>query len=168
MNVYQSSTGINGTKLARQGIVVVGFTDYRDAKLAYANARYDHPQWRLVRLTPKAFVLNNEDAPFAGRVNVAQVSDFEGQLVVSVFFDGRDESIKARPTFELLKQTLRNFGELKAFHSMPLEQGNLREFRVEYYDTRHAENALRSLHNPTQLGVGISAIARLSTTDISH
>jgi hypothetical protein len=139
-------------------MIIVGFTDYRDAKVAYANAQQDHPQWRLVRLTPKAFALNNEDAPFAGRVNVAHVSDFEAQLIVSVFFDGRDDSIKAHPTFELLRQILETFGELKAFHSMPIQQGNVREIRVEYYDTRHAEVAARSLFNQTQLGVSPYAI----------
>jgi hypothetical protein len=115
-----------------------------------------------VRLSPKAFVLNDEEAPFVGRVNVAHVSDFEGQLIISVFFDGRDDSIKAHATFELLKQTLSTFGELKAFHSMPLQQGNVREIRVEYYDTRHAENAARSLSSPTPLGVSTYAITQIS------
>lgn len=168
MSVYRSATGINGTKLASQGTIIVGFTDYRDAKIAYANAQQDHPQWRLVRLTPKAFALNNEEAPFAGRVNVARVSDFEGQLVVSVFFNGRDDSIKAQPTFELLKQTLETFGKLKAFHSMPFQQGNIREIRFEYYDTRHAEIAARSLFNQTPLGVSTSAVASWAIADRFH
>jgi hypothetical protein len=153
-------------------MIIAGFTNYRDAEIAYANAQQDHPQWRLVRLSPKAFALNNEEAPYpgrvTGRVNVAHVSDFEGQLIVSVFFDGRDDSIKARPTFELLKQTLSTFGELKAFHSMPLQQGNVREIRVEYYDTRHAENAARSLFNQTPLGVSTPAIGPIFIADMFH
>jgi hypothetical protein len=121
-----------------------------------------------VRLTPKAFALNNEDAPFAGRVNVAHVSDFEAQLVVSVFFNGRDDSIKANPTFELLKQTLETFGKLKAFHSMPIQQGNVREIRVEYYDTRHAEIAARSLFNQTPLGVSTPAVTQMYIAETLH
>lgn len=138
-------------------MLVVGFTDYHDAKVAYLNAQQDHPEWQLVRLSPKAFVLNNDEFLSHGGVNVAHISDFEGQLIVCVYFNGRDDSIKARPTFELLKQALSTFGEIKAFHSMPYQQGNVREIRVEYYDTRHAENATRSL-SQTRLGVSASTL----------
>ena len=51
------------------------------------------------------------------------------------------------------------------FHSMPYEQANVREIRVEYFDSRCAENAVRSL-NETQLGVSTSALAREHIVDI--
>jgi hypothetical protein len=152
-------------KLCNQGVLIFGFTDYRDAKQAYANAQQDNPEWRLVRLSPKAHALNSEESYILGQRNVAYVSDFEGQITVFVYFNGRDDSIKAQPTFELLKQTLSTFGEIKAFHSMPYERANVREIRVEYFDARCAENAVRSL-NETQLGVSSSTLAREHTFDI--
>jgi hypothetical protein len=152
-------------KLFNQGVLIFGFTDYRDAKHAYANAQQDHPEWRLVRLSPKAHALNSEESHVLGQRNVAFVSDFEGQITLFVYFNGRDDSIKARPTFELLKQTLSAFGEIKAFHSIPYERANVREIRVEYFDARCADNAVRSL-NETQLGVSTSALAREHIVDI--
>jgi hypothetical protein len=154
-------------KLYSQGVLIFGFTDYRDAKRAYANAQQDNPEWRLVRLSPKAHALNSEESYVLGQRNLAYVSDFEGQITAVVYFNGRDDSIKAQPTFELLKQTLCAFGEIKAFHSIPYKQANLREIRVEYFDTRCAENAVRSL-NETRLGVSTSALAREHVVDIFH
>jgi hypothetical protein len=121
-----------------------------------------------VRLSPKAHTLNdsNYDFSFHGRVDVSHVSDFQGQVIVTVMFNGRDDTIKAHPTFEMLKQALSTFGEIKAFHSLPYQQGNVREIRVEYFDTRHAENAARNFHTKIQLGVSASAIAHEHIADI--
>ena len=69
-------------KLYSQGVLIFGFTDYRDAKHAYANAQQDNPAWRLVRLSPKAHALNSEESYVLGQRNIAYVSDFEGQIVL--------------------------------------------------------------------------------------
>ena len=137
--------------------MIVEFTNYSDAKAAYANITEDKPHWRLVRLSPKSYAIETADCHFPTRDNVTFVSNFEGEVIVSVFFNGRDNTLRAKYIFEMLQHTLSTFGAIKAFHSMPYQQGNVREIRVEYYDTRHADNAVRSL-DLTQLGVSTCAI----------
>ena len=155
--VYPSLTGINAAELTTRGVICVGFTDTRDGKRAYSAAQHYHPEWNIVRLSPRAYAQNLKNTNLANS-DIPSVSDFEGQLILSVYFDGRDPNLTAGTVFQLLRQTLATFGEVKALHSMPHGQGNVRDFRVEYFDTRAAENACRSLN---QALVGVRVLGSL-------
>ncbi len=143
-----------------EGVVVVGFTNYRDARHAYMNIEVQNPSWQLNRLSPKSWACYGA-APTSSQTNVALVSDFEGQVILSVYFNGRDSSIKARPTVEFIKQTLAKHGHVKAFHTLAYRQNNVREIRVEYYDVLAAEKASGLLNN-AQFDV------RTTTTSCEH
>lgn len=126
-------------------MVRVSFTDLRDSEKAFSTIQVRHATWRLARLSPKALSSSND---------VALVSNFEGQVLVSVYFDGRDSSIQAHASYNALMETLGTFGNIKAFRSVRCqEQGNLREIRVEYYNSRNADLACRSLQ---KILVGVS------------
>ena len=100
----------------------------------------------MERLVPTQYASRREHTllPVAEQFGSPFVSNYEGELIVSVYFNGDDDSLGAKTVFEVLQRTLSKFGEIKAFHSLPYQRTNVREIRVEYYDTRHAENAARS------------------------
>jgi len=99
-------------------------------------------------MTNKEFMANT------GEADPTMVSDFEGQVIVTIFYDGRHHPYGA-DALRLLRQTLSTFGNVKAIHSLAPMQDHLREFRVEYYDTRAAQNAVASLKGAV---IGVSTI----------
>ena len=151
--MYGSLDCLNASALGEHGVVCVGFTDYRDAEHAFMATKISRPDWRLTRLAPKAYALKKGDG---ATTNAVRVTDFESQVVVSVFFNQHDPNIEAASTFQLVKQALSSFGDIKAIHSLPHEQGNVRDIRVEFFDTKAAFLAVQSLRE-VQLGVSLSS-----------
>ena len=137
---YPSFTGLDAARLSSQGILLVSFTDVRDAKAAYDSTRFVFPQWQVTSLKPRVF---------AKKVNVdhTRVSNCDGQVTLTVRFDGVRPGLLAEPVFNILRNTLNSFGTVKAIHSLANSRGDVRDFRVEYFDTRGAENAARSINN---------------------
>ena len=148
---FSSLKGINAADLTTMGTVSVDFADLRDAVHAYQTVQQLYPQWHLVRLAPRAYarVIRGPN------INVDKISDYDGQIKMSVAFNGRDNRILGEPVIASLVHALTTFGDIKAFHTSPYNpdtQANVRHIRVEFLDTRSAYTAWNSLDH-AQIGV---------------
>ncbi|OJD22245.1 hypothetical protein ACJ73_06408 [Blastomyces percursus] len=128
------------TDLSSAGCIYVGFTDIRDAKNASEKVRRLHPDWRIRSLTAREYAQKFDPA------SAGLVSDFEGQVFASVFYDSSNPSLDARVVSHSFKDLLETFGDIKAFHGMPNTQGNVDEFLIEFFDTRAADNVVSTLN----------------------
>jgi hypothetical protein len=119
------------------GSIIVLFADYLEAQLSATNLNAVCPQWRITLLAPRALA-RQRNFP------VANVSDFHGQLVVSVHFDRLGSTVRFRPVLNILRQLLASNGDVKALKSLRASVWTTfcRKFRVEYFDTRAADAAL--------------------------
>lgn len=143
MSSFPSLNGIDASGLRAYGCYVLSFGDIRDAQQASVLAKFVGPEWDLVQLTPKRVAWQQ------GR-DCEIVSDWEGQVIVTVFSINSLSSaspILAEPAIKILTQMLGTFGEVKAMHSLPTIRDHVRDFRVEFYDTRAADEAVKSLHH---------------------
>ncbi|RMZ91961.1 hypothetical protein DV736_g784, partial [Chaetothyriales sp. CBS 134916] len=112
-------------RLETAGVIAATFSDVREAKQAYALC--SHSGWQVSPLNPR------EAAFHQGAFNAGHVSLFEGQAIVAVYYDNRDQP-PARAALTEFRRRLRKFGSVKALASLPALQRNVREFRVEYFD----------------------------------
>jgi hypothetical protein len=112
-------------RLETEGSIVVTFNDLWEAKQAFAMCH--NAGWSVFTLNPR------QAAFYQGVVNADQVSAFEGQVIVTVFYDERNPP-EARPAFLMLRHELEKFGAINALRSLPKAQRNVREFRLEYRD----------------------------------
>ncbi|RMZ86150.1 hypothetical protein DV737_g203, partial [Chaetothyriales sp. CBS 132003] len=112
-------------RLETASVIAATFSDVREAKQAYALC--SHSGWQVSPLNPR------EAAFHQGAFNAGQVSLFEGQVIVAVYYDDRDQP-PARAALAEFRHQLRKFGSVKAMASLPALQRNVREFRVEYFD----------------------------------
>lgn len=104
------------------------------------------PEWRIHPLTAKEYAQRHEMSLSN------QVSDFEGQIFVSVYYDSRDPNLHEQGVAQSLKDLAETFGDLKLFHAVPTGQDNVSDFLIEFFDTRDSENAVVTL-NGTSVNV---------------
>ncbi|KAK2734017.1 hypothetical protein FQN57_001886 [Myotisia sp. PD_48] len=128
------------SELSSVGRIFVGFTDMRDAKCAYAKVRHLHPEWIFRPITAREF--SHKFEPHLA----ASVSNFEGQIFVSVYYNGSHRHADGRVISHSFKDLLETFGDLRAFSSYPTAQDNVIDFIAEFFDTRVADNVVASLH----------------------
>ncbi|QSS62495.1 hypothetical protein I7I51_02232 [Histoplasma capsulatum] len=128
------------TELNSTGTIYVGFTDIRDAKNASEKVGRLHPEWRVRFLTAREYAQKFDPS------NSDLVSDFEGQVFASVFYDSSNPALDARVVSHSFKDLLETFGDIKAFHGLPSTQGNVDEFLIEFFDTRAADNVVSTLN----------------------
>ena len=122
-----------------RGIIYIGFNDSREAKAAWEKVEKLHPEWRLHPMTAKEF------APKLGEHSPDRVSDFEGLITATVFFDARNPEMDGRSISYGFKNILEPFGDVKAFKTITTGQENVIEFMVEFFDTRAATNVVCTL-----------------------
>lgn len=118
----------------------VAFTDSREAKSAMEKVCFLHPEWRVVPITAREYVQHSEPSL------LSQTSDFEGQLLVSVYYDGRNPRLNQHTVAHSLETLVTTFGDVKSLNHLPSGQGNVSEFHIEFFDTRDAENAMTTLN----------------------
>ncbi len=138
--------------------IVITFHDVRDAKQAYALLDVHRPPASALQLyTPRDLAVHR------GEGNGQRVSLFEGQVLVQVFYN-QNERLSADHALSTIKTMLSQFGEVKAFHSIPSNQGNLREFRVEFHDLRAAARLIDSTATQAQqlLNVSVSHLSHIN------
>ncbi|TQB69931.1 hypothetical protein MPDQ_001121 [Monascus purpureus] len=128
------------TELSSLGKVYVAFTDSREAKGAMEKVCFLHPEWRVVPITAREYVQHSEPSL------LSQTSDFEGQLLVSVYYDGRNPRLNQHTVAHSLETLVTTFGDVKSLNHLPSGQGNVSEFHIEFFDTRDAENAMTTLN----------------------
>jgi hypothetical protein len=125
------------------GKVYVAFADSREAKKATEKVRLLRPEWRVFPLTAKEYVKHSEPSL------LQQTSDYEGHLLVSVYYDSGNPTFNSHTVARSLQTLATTFGDLKAFDLLPRGQDNVSEFHIEFYNTRDADNAMVTLNGTT-------------------
>lgn len=77
---------------------------------------------------------------------LSQASDYEGQLLVTVYFDGRNPNLNRHTVARSLETLAMTFGDIKSFTDVPTGQDNIGEFHLEFFNTRDAENVTTTLN----------------------
>jgi hypothetical protein len=131
--------------LKSNGRIYVSFTDSREARHAMDKVHVLRPEWRVVPLTASEYARRSGSF-------VDQISDFEGQIYVTVYYDCRNPNLDDHTVGSSIKNLAETFGDVKAFRALCTGQRNLIEFQIEFFDTRDAENAVTVL-NGTSLEV---------------
>lgn len=127
--------------LASMGKFYVAFADSREAKRAVEKVQRLQPTWRVGLLTAREYVQHTEPAL------LPQTSDFEGQLLATVFYDSRNPRLNRLSAAQTLQTLLVTFGDVKTFLPLPATQANVSDFHIEFFNTRDADNAMISLNN---------------------
>lgn len=145
------------TDLRSMGKVYVAFTDSRETRRAIEKVRLLRPEWRVSPITVKEYVNYTEP------LNASQASDYEGQLLVTVYYDGRNPSLNKCTVARSLEALFMTFGDIKEFTNLPTGQEHISEFHVEFFNTRDAENVISTLNGSS---VDVSRIYQPSNSQL--
>jgi hypothetical protein len=126
----------------------VAFTDSRDAKSAMTKVDVLHPEWRITPLTAREYARRSMVS------NPGYISDFEGQISLSVFCDGCELTVDHRAVASNMKDLVASLGDVKAFKVLPIRQDNVSDMEIEFHDVRDADNVVSTL-NGAIVGVSI-------------
>ncbi|KAL4877640.1 hypothetical protein BJY04DRAFT_209739 [Aspergillus karnatakaensis] len=137
---FMSLKGPILSELSSKGKVYVSFTDSREAKKALEKVRLLRPEWRVVFLSPREYVQHLDP------VLLPQTSDYEGQLLATVYYDSRNPGLNRHSVARSLETLAMTFGDIKTFTPLLSGQENIVEFHIEYYNTRDAENVMTTLN----------------------
>lgn len=123
------------------GKFCVAFTDTRDATWARQLIPRLEPKWRLVPITLREY------AQKVNAENALNVSEYEGQVHVSIFPQTRTVDLSPIDLAESVRSLLELVGEIQSMKPfMPELEAVCTQFVVEFFDTQAAENAARCLH----------------------
>ncbi|OJJ84919.1 putative meiosis protein MEI2 [Aspergillus glaucus CBS 516.65] len=128
------------TELSSMGNVYLSFTDSRDAKNAFEKVHLLRPEWHIVPLTARELAQRSDPSL------LPKTSDFEGQLLVAVYYDSRNPKLNQHSVSRSLEALVLTFGDIKKFSQLSNSQDNVSEFHLEFFNTRDAENASISLN----------------------
>ncbi|KAL5047894.1 hypothetical protein BDW71DRAFT_196626 [Aspergillus fruticulosus] len=137
---FHSLKGPILSELSSKGNVYVSFTDCREAKKAVEKVRLLRPEWRVFPLTPKEYVQHLDPAL------LPQTSNFEGQLLATVYYDSRNPGLNQHTVAQSLETLAMTFGDIQAFTPLLSSQENIAEFHIEYFNTRDADNLMTTLN----------------------
>ncbi|XRM44549.1 hypothetical protein ABZX51_007678 [Aspergillus tubingensis] len=137
---FSSLRGPVLSELNSMGKVYVAFTDSREATKAIEKVKVLRPEWHISTIAPKEYVKHVEPSL------LPQTSNYEGQLLVTVYYDGRNPNLNQHTVARSLETLSMTFGDIRSFTSLPTEQENIGEFHIEYFNTRDAENVLTTLN----------------------
>ncbi|KAL3448637.1 hypothetical protein BJX65DRAFT_295126 [Aspergillus insuetus] len=126
--------------LSSMGKVYVSFTDCREAKKAIEKVRLLRPEWRVSPLCPREYVQQLDPAL------LPQTSNYEGQLLATVYYDSRNPGLNQHTVARSLETLAMTFGDIKTFTPLLSGQKNVAEFHIEYFNTRDAENVMTTLN----------------------
>ena len=128
------------SELTSMGKVYVAFTDSREATKAIEKVKILRPEWHVSPIAPKEYVQHVEPSL------LSQTSDYEGQLLVTVYYDGRNLNLNQHTVARSLETLAMTFGDIKSFTPLPIGQESICEFHIEYFNTRDAENFMTTLN----------------------
>lgn len=112
----------------------------RHAKQAFALSSFADPSWQLMQKTPKQLAQENDRDAWT-------ITNFEGQVLVTVHYSPSARPPMAASVITRLKDCLRSFGDIKAICTLPAVAKDFRKFRVEFFNTEHAVQAIRALNH---------------------
>jgi hypothetical protein len=122
-------------ELKSLGKFIVAFTDLRDTQRALEKVQLTHPEWRAIP------VLARECAQ-ESKGTIGGISDFEGQISISVIIHGRHDM----DVNSLVHGLVKGFGALVSFKIPFLQADNIKKFFAEFCDTTDAANAVAVLN----------------------
>ncbi|KAF9892202.1 hypothetical protein FE257_002608 [Aspergillus nanangensis] len=128
------------TELSSTGKIYIAFADSREAKRAMEKVQLLRPEWRVFPLTAKEYAQHSEISV------LSETSNYEGQLVVTVYYDSRNPNLNQRSAAQSLEAVALTFGDIKAFTVLPIGQDNISEFHIEFFNIRDAENFMTTLN----------------------
>ncbi|KAL4789897.1 hypothetical protein BDV19DRAFT_396608 [Aspergillus venezuelensis] len=128
------------SELSSKGKVYVSFTDSREARKAAEKVRLLRPEWKLIFLSSKEYVQQLDPAL------LPQTSDFEGQLLATVYYDSRNPGLNQQTVARSLETLATTFGDIKTFTPLLSGQENIAEIHIEYFNTRDADNVTTTLN----------------------
>ncbi|KAL4899276.1 hypothetical protein BDW74DRAFT_171645 [Aspergillus multicolor] len=128
------------SELSSKGRVYASFTDCREAQKAAEKVRLLRPEWRVVPLTSKEYVQHLDPAL------LPQTSDYEGQLLATVYYDSRNPGLNQHTVARSLETLAMTFGDIQSFTPLLSGQENIAEFHIEYFNIRDAENVMTTLN----------------------
>ncbi|THC90591.1 hypothetical protein EYZ11_009953 [Aspergillus tanneri] len=137
------------TELSSMGKVYVSFTDSREAKKAIEKVHLLRPEWHVFPLTAREYVQHSEPSL------LSQTSDYEGQLLITVYYNSRNSNLNQQTVARSLEMLAMTFGDIKMFTLVPTRQENICQFHLEFFNTRDAENVMVTL-NKTSVDVNHS------------
>ncbi|KKK25067.1 meiosis protein [Aspergillus rambellii] len=128
------------SELSSMGKIYLAFTDCREAKKAIEKVHLLRPEWHVFPLTPREFTQHSDPS------RLPQTSDYEGQLLASVYYDSRNPTLSQHAVSRSLETLVMTFGDIKTFTPLPSDQENIIEFHIEFFNTRDAENVMTTLN----------------------
>ncbi|PCG92691.1 RNA recognition motif 2 [Penicillium occitanis (nom. inval.)] len=123
------------SELKSLGKFIVAFTDLRDTQRALDKIELTHPEWRAIPLLARECAQESHGL-------VGGISDFEGQIAISVFIHGHNDVDVA----SLVQGLVKGFGALVSFKIPFLQADNIKKFFVEFCDTTDATNTVAALN----------------------
>lgn len=138
------------------GLVYITFSDIRDADRAVTDIQRHRQSWRVNFTDPRKSAMDNQP----NGILIKQSSTYEGQLLVTASSPKVAHQCDADTMVPIVKETLRQCGELMAFAVHTMSRFGV-VFRVEFYDVRSAENAFLNL-NGVQIAVRIRTMPPIS------
>lgn len=146
---YPSIRGVCIRQIHRNGRFAVLFGDVRDSEAAFRALSTDRPQWHTRYTTIQEVVALGLTGPFTNRL-----SQEDGRLEVLAFMDQRELDMTHQSDI-FVHEVLVTFGSLRHFEVVSEDNASVHEYRVEYHDIQHAENAHSGLDN---LLIGVSIL----------
>lgn len=132
---FESVQGPYLWELKSLGKFIVAFTDLRDTQRALDKVQLSHPEWRPTPLLARECAQESHGL-------IGGVSDFEGQIAISVFIHGHNDM----DVNSLVQGLVKGFGTLVSFKIPYLQADNIKKFLVEFCDTTDATNAVAVLN----------------------
>lgn len=123
------------SELKSLGKFIVAFTDLRDTQRALGKIQFTHPEWRAIPLLARECAQESHGL-------VGGISDFEGQIAISVLIHGHNDM----DVNSLVQGLVKGFGALVSFKIPFLQADNIKKFFVEFFDTTDAANAVAVLN----------------------
>ncbi|KAE8548570.1 hypothetical protein EYB25_008951 [Talaromyces marneffei] len=134
------------SELKSLGKFVVEFTDLRDTQRALEKIQLTHPEWRVIPLLARECAQESHGL-------VGGISDFEGQISISVLIHGHNDM----DVNSLVQGLVKSFGTLVSFKIPFLQADNIKKFYVEFCDTTDAANAVAVLNGAVIENLGLEA-----------
>ncbi|KAI9810954.1 MAG: hypothetical protein M1827_005685 [Pycnora praestabilis] len=140
VQLFPSLKGLSLVELHSTRTIYIAFTDMRDSERAYHAASDLRPHWKTQYLTPNRFAQKHLSG------NALFVSAYEGQVIVKAHFTGPRQQFSAKIIHQLVYELLENYGHMKAFVMLDMEDLSYVGFRAEFYDTKAADAAAVTLN----------------------
>ena len=97
------------TDLAMMGTIYIKYNDLRESETTFSKLQQSKEEWNVQYIGAKHFIFKYQPQDFF------YTSEYDGQMVMSAFYQGQRQHFHIDNIQELVKALLCNFGELFSF-----------------------------------------------------